>query len=255
MHLRDLVLILVALTVVTLAACSSSGQSSDEGGKEQVGKDASREQAQKQKPPKKATEGKKEPPKKEPPKKDTPKKEPPKKEPTKMSKEAKSKQIAPKKGKAQRKVSNALEPPKDKTLKLTIPEMKQIEDDTIPTGKGTNEALFRDHAAVHLRDTGFPWQRTANVYIAGHRIGFPGTDSNLAFYDLEDLKEGDKVYLEDAEGREYTYQVFGKLVVEPANLSVLRPIKGKNIVSLQSCTLPDYTNRVIYRAVLKDVKT
>jgi sortase A len=228
------VLILAALMVVTLAACSSSGQSSDEGGKDQAGTD---EQAKKQKPPEKATEGKKEPPK--------------------MTKEAKGKQIAPKKGKAQgqRKVANSFEPPKDKTLKLTIPEMKQIEDDTIPTGKGTNEALFRDHAAVHLRDTGFPWQRTANVYIAGHRIGFPGTDSNLAFYDLEDLKKGDKVYLEDAEGREYTYQVFSKLVVEPANLSVLRPMKGKNIVSLQTCTLPDYTNRVIYRAVLKDVKT
>ena len=229
MRLRNLVLILAALTmVVTLAACSSSGQSSDEGGKDQ---------AQKQKPPEKAPEGKKEPPT--------------------MTKEAKGEQIAPKKGKAQgqRKVANSLEPPKDKTLKLTIPEMKQIEDDTIPTGKGTNEALFRDHAAVHLRDTGFPWQRTANVYIAGHRIGFPGTDSNLAFYDLEDLKKGDKVYLEDAEGREYTYQVFSKLVVEPANHSVLRPIKGKNIVSLQTCTLPDYSNRVIYRAVLKDVKT
>jgi sortase A len=172
-----------------------------------------------------------------------------------LTKEAKGKQIAPKKGKVQRNVTNSLKPPKDKTLKLTIPAMKQIEDDTIPTGKGTNEALFHDHAAVHLRDTGFPWQRTANVYIAGHRIGFPGTDSNLAFYDLEDLKDGDKVYLEDAEGREYTYEVFGKLVVEPANLSVLRPIKGKNIVSLQTCTLPDYTNRIIYRAVLKDVKT
>jgi sortase A len=246
MSLRGLVLIFVALTVMlTLAACSSSGQSSDKGGEEQAGKDASGEQAQKQRPPGKATEGKK-----ESAKKGTPKREPPK-----MSKEAKSKQIAPKKGNAQSKVSNTLEPPKDKTLKLTIPEMKQIEDDTIPTGKGTNEALFRDHAAVHLRDTGFPWQRTANVYIAGHRIGFPGTDSNLAFYDLEDLKKGDKVYLEDAEGRKYTYQVFGKLVVEPANLSVLRPIKGKNIVSLQTCTLPDYTNRVIYRAVLKDVKS
>ena len=228
MRLRNLVLLLAALTVmVTLAACSSSGQSSDKGGKEEV--------AQKQKPPEKVTEGRKEPPK--------------------MTKEAKGKQIAPKKGKVQHKVVNSLEPPKDKTLKLTIPEMKQIEDDTIPTGKGTNEALFRNHAAVHLRDTGFPWQRTANVYIAGHRIGFPGTDSNLAFYDLEDLKKGDKVYLEDTEGREYTYQVFGKLVVEPANLSVLRPMKGKNIVSLQTCTLPDYTNRVIYRAVLKDVKT
>ena len=240
MRLRNLVLMLAALSlVVTLAACSSSGQSSDEGGKDQAGKD---EQAQKQKPPEKAAGGKKEPSREEPPK---------------MTKEAKGKQVAPTKGKVggQRKVANRLEPPKDKTLKLTIPEMKQIEDDTIPTGKGTNEALFRDHAAVHLRDTGFPWQRTANVYIAGHRIGFPGTDSNLAFYDLEDLKDGDKVYLEDAEGREYTYEVFGKLVVEPANLSVLKPIKGKNIVSLQTCTLPDYTNRVIYRAVLRDVKT
>jgi sortase A len=238
MRLRNLVLILAALTVmVTLAACSSSGQSSDEGGKDQADKVASGKEAHKQKPPEKATEGKKERPK--------------------MSKEAKGKQIAPKKGKAQdqRKVVNSLEPPKEKTLKLTIPEMKQLEDDTIPTGKGTNEALFHDHAAVHLKDTGFPWQKTANVYIAGHRIGFPGTDSNLAFYDLEDLKKGDKVYLEDAEGREYTYQIFGKVVVAPGNLSVLRPIKGKNIVSLQTCTLPDYTNRVIYRAVLKDVKT
>jgi sortase A len=237
MRLRNLMLILAALTVMVLAACSSSGQSSNEGGKDQAGKRASGEQAQKQKSPEKATEGKKEPPK--------------------MTKEAKGKQVAPKKGEAQgqRKVSNALEPPKDKTLKLTIPEMKQIEDDTIPTGLGTNEALFHDHAAVHLRDTGFPWQRIANVYIAGHRIGFPGTDSNLAFYDLGDLKKGDKVYLEDAKGREYTYQVYAKLVVEPANLSVLRPIKGKNIVSLQTCTLPDYTNRVIYRAVLKDVKS
>ncbi len=237
MRLRNLVLIFAVLTVMVLAACSSSGQSSGDGQKDRAGKDASGKQAQKQEPPEKATEGKKKPPK--------------------MTKEAKGEQVALKKGKAQgqRKVSNALEPPKDKTLKLTVPEMKQIEDDTIPTGTGTNEALFRDHAAVHLRDTGFPWQRTANVYIAGHRIGFPGTDSNLAFYDLEDLKKGDKVYLEDAEGREYIYQVFRKLVVEPTNLSVLRPIKGKNIVSLQTCTLPDYTNRVIYRAALKDVKS
>ncbi len=237
MRLRNLVLIFAALTVMMLAACSSSGRSSGDGQKDRAGKDASGEQAQRQAPPEKATEGKKEPPK--------------------MTKEARGEQVAPKKGKAQeqRKVSKALEPPKDKTLKLTVPEMKQIENDTIPTGTGTNEALFRDHAAVHLRDTGFPWQRTANVYIAGHRIGFPGTASNLAFYDLEDLKKGDKVYLEDAEGREYTYQVFRKLVVEPTNLSVLRPIKGKNIVSLQTCTLPDYTNRVIYRAALKDVKS
>jgi len=34
---------------------------------------------------------------------------------------------------------------------------------------------------------------------------------------------------------------------------VLKPIEGKNIISLQTCTLPDYTRRVIYRAELKDI--
>ena len=221
MRLRDLVLILAALTlVVALAACSSGQSSGDE----------QKDQAQKQ--------SKQEPPKK-------------------MTKEAKGKQVAPKKGPAEgtRKVTNALEPPKNKTLRLTVPEMKEIKNDKIPTGTGTDETLFHYYAGVHLKATGFPWQKTANVYIAGHRIGFPGTASNLAFYDLEDLKKGDKIYLKDADGRKYTYKVFRKLVVPPTDLSVLNPIKGKNIVSLQTCTLPDYTNRVIYRAVLKDVKS
>src|SRR5919112_26680 len=237
MRLRNMLLILAALTVVVaLAACSTSGQSSGDGKKDQAEKKSS----------------KKEPPKKEPPKKEPPKKEPSKK----MTKEAKGKQVAPKMGPVQalRGIKNAIEPPKNKTLKLTVPKMKEIEDDKIPTGAGTEAAKFRDYAGVHLKATGFPWQRTANVYIAGHRIGFPGTDSNLAFYDLEDLEKGDKIYLEDASGREYTYRVFRKLIVEPTDLHVLNPIKGKNIVSLQTCTLPDYTKRVIYRAVLEDIR-
>ena len=228
MRLRDLVLILAALVmVVALAACSSSGQSSGNGHKEQAGKKAPQGRVHKQAPPKK------------------------------MTKEARSKQVAPKKVtvKVPGQVANMFKPPKDKTLKLTVPAMKEIKDDTIPTGTGTNEVLFHDYAAVHLADTGFPWQKTTNVYIAGHRIGFPGTDSNLAFYDLEDLKKGDKVYLKDADGRRYTYVVFRKLIVPPTDLSVLRPIKGKNIVSLQTCTLPDYTKRVIYQAELKDVES
>jgi sortase A len=236
MRLRNLVLVLAALTVVVaLAACSSSGQSSDGGQKDQGGNKASGEQANKKEP--RETKDKQGPPKK-------------------MSKEARSKQVAPKQGTVQgpRQVKNALKPPKNKDLELTVPAMKEIKDDTVPTGTGTDHALFRDYAAVHLKGTGFPWQTNANVYIAGHRIGFPGTDSNLAFYDLEDLEKGDKVYLKDADGREYTYQVFKKLIVEPTDLSVLNPVRGKNIVSLQTCTLPDYTKRVIYQAELTNVE-
>ena len=40
------------------------------------------------------------------------------------------------------------------------------------------------------------------------------------------------------------------MVVEPTDLSVLEPVAGKDIVSLQSCTLPDYSDRVIVQAEL-----
>jgi sortase A len=233
MRSRNLVLILAALAVsVALVACSAAGQSSGDQGQAPQ-KKASQEQAKKQEPAEK--------------------REPDKK----MTDEAKSKQVAPTKGTEGKPADgeNLVEPPDKRRLKLTIPAMKRIKDDPVPTGLGTDEKLFHDYAGVHLKASGFPWQKTANVYIAGHRIGFPGTRSNLAFYDLEDLKKGDNVYLEDADGRRYTYRVYEKLVVEPTNLSVIQPIQGKNIVSLQTCTLPDYSKRVIYRAELTDVQT
>ena len=239
MRSRNLVLVVAALAmVVVLAACSSAGQSSGDRGQ------APQKKASKEQPKKQKTSGKKEAAEKQ---------EPPKK----MTDEAKSKQIAPKMG-AEGDVAskkNLVKPPEKKRLKLTVPAMKRIEDDPIPTGLGTDENLFRDYAGVHLISSGFPWKKTANVYIAGHRIGFPGTRSNMAFYDLEDLKNGDKVYLEDADGRKYTYVVYKKLVVGPEDLSVINPIEGKNIISLQTCTLPDYTKRVIYRAKLEDIET
>lgn len=142
--------------------------------------------------------------------------------------------------------------PEDKSLKLTVPKMERIDNSNIPTGEGTREALFRNNAAVHLKGTGYPWEEEANVYIAGHRLGYPGTDSYLAFNDIEALQNGDEVLLEDSEGTEYTYEVFNTVVVEPTNLSVLDTVEGKNIVSLQSCTLPDYSDRIIIQAELKD---
>ncbi len=230
MRLRNLVLILASLALIfVLAACSSADRSSGDQGQAPQKKaphEQANEQAKKQEPAKKMTD------------------------------EAKSKQVAPKKGVEGESegAKNIVEPPEKQRLKLTVPAMKRIDDDPIPTGLGTDEKLFHDYAGVHLKASGFPWQKTANVYIAGHRIGFPGTRSNLSFYDLEDLKKGDKVYLEDADGRKYTYKVYKKLIVEPTDLSVIKPVKGKNIISLQTCTLPDYTKRVIYRAELEDVE-
>jgi sortase A len=138
--------------------------------------------------------------------------------------------------------------PSNKTLRMTIPKMAQIRNDTVPYSVSDDSKAFHDHAAVHLRGTGNPWDAEANVYIAGHRLGFPGTNSWLTFWDLNVLRKGDKIYLKDAAGDHYVYRVFKKFVVGPNEVSVTRPLKGRNIVSLQTCTLPDYSERLIVQA-------
>jgi sortase A len=53
----------------------------------------------------------------------------------------------------------AAEGPEDKTLRLTIPEMDRIKNDTVPNAEGDNERALGSHAAIHLRGTGFPGRR------------------------------------------------------------------------------------------------
>jgi sortase A len=170
--------------------------------------------------------------------------------------EAPDKQVAPQQGAQQDsgQTQTSVDPPSDDMMKLTVPQMAQIKDDEIPTGLGTDETLFHDYAGVHIKHTGFPWDKEANVYIAGHRLGFPNTNSHLAFWDLNKLQVGDEFYITDSEGRQYTYKVFKKFIATPENLSVLTPVEGKNIVTLQTCTLPDYTNRFLVRGELQDIK-
>ncbi|HEV8045133.1 MAG TPA: sortase, partial [Rubrobacter sp.] len=145
------------------------------------------------------------------------------------------------------------EAPKNEALKLTVPDMRRV--DGLPVynvaPRGYEKALH--DGAAHVKGTGMPWQREANVYIAGHRIGYPGTKSHLVFWDLHKLANGDEVILTDANGTRYTYEVFKKFEVDPDAVRVLQPVKGKNIVSLQTCTLPDYKERLIVQAELKDV--
>jgi sortase A len=138
--------------------------------------------------------------------------------------------------------------PENKTLRLTVPKLAQIRNDTVPYSESDDMDAFHDHAAVHLRGTGNPWDRHPNVYIAGHRLGFPGTDSWLAFWDLNVLHKGDMIYLRDAAGDRYAYKVFRRFIVGPDEVSVTRPLPGRNIVSLQTCTLPDYSDRLIIQA-------
>ena len=142
--------------------------------------------------------------------------------------------------------------PSDKTLELTVPSMARIEDDEVPYTAGNDEEALKSHAAIHLAGTGFPWDNEANVYIAGHRLGYPNTESWLTFWDLSNVVGGDKIYVTDANGTEYTYNVFKTFVVSPSDTHVTETLPNKNILTLQSCTLPDYGERLIVQAELTE---
>jgi sortase A len=142
--------------------------------------------------------------------------------------------------------------PEDKTLELTVPAMSRIENDAIPYTTGNDEEALKTHAAIHLEGTGFPWDNEANVYIAGHRLGYPNTESWLTFWDLSSVGVGDDIYVTDANGTKYTYNVFKTFVVRPSDTHVTDSQPGKNIVTLQSCTLPDYEQRLIVQGELTD---
>ena len=127
--------------------------------------------------------------------------------------------------------------------------MRHVDNVPVYTAAAQNKPALRG-GTLHLEGTGFPWQREANVYIAGHRLGYPRTKSFLVFWDLNRLRTGRKVILTDSEGERYIYRVYDRFVVAPDDASATKPVAGRNVVSLQTCTLPNYKDRLIVRAEL-----
>jgi sortase A len=123
-----------------------------------------------------------------------------------------------------------LKVPPDTTMYLTIPKLGLYD---VLVQDGTSEAIL-SQGAGHLSGTGFPWIEGSNTYIAGHRLGYPGTPSDLVFWDLPSLVAGDEVIIEDSLGQTYTYRVTEILEVSPDDLSVTEST-GSDIVSLQTC--------------------
>ena len=141
--------------------------------------------------------------------------------------------------------------PEDKTLYLTVPKLG-IEE--IPVFDSVEEEKLKE-SVVHVPATGFPWQEESNTYIAGHRIGYEGTGSWRVFYDLDQLAEGDEISLKDSAGDEYYYQITKEVVVPPDNVEIMEPVPGESVVSLQTCTLPDYSERIVVQGELVDKNT
>ena len=119
-------------------------------------------------------------------------------------------------------------------MSLSVPAMG-ISD--VPVVEGTSEASLSQGAGLRP-GTGYPWVAGSNTYIAGHRIGYPGTPSDHVFWNLPNLVQGDQILITDSNGTTYTYAVTEIFEVSPADLSVTAPTGG-DVVSLQTC-IEDY---------------
>ena len=110
------------------------------------------------------------------------------------------------------------------------------------------EAL--DRGVIHLPETPMPWEERGqkNVFLAGHRLGWPGTGSHMVFFNLDKLKKGDEIVLRDGAGTPYRYRATEMFTVPPNAEWAIDPVRGRDMVTLQTCTYPDIRNRIIVRA-------
>lgn len=141
--------------------------------------------------------------------------------------------------------------PEDKTLYLTVPKLGLT---NVPVFDSVSEKKLKE-SALHVPATGFPWQKGANTYIAGHRLGYEGTGSYLIFYYLDELAKGDEITLRDSAGSTYRYRVTEQDVISPDNVEAMDPVEDKSVVTLQTCTLPDYKERLIVQGELVEKVT
>ena len=132
-------------------------------------------------------------------------------------------------------------------LTLSIPAIGLY--DAPIADSSTREALER--GVVHLPETPMPWEKRdqKNVYLAGHRVGYPGTGSCLVFYNLYKLTTGDAIKLSDRSCKIYEYRVTEVFEVDPSASWAMDSVRDRDIVTLQTCTpVPTYEKRLIVRA-------
>lgn len=137
--------------------------------------------------------------------------------------------------------------PPGAVLGLTIPSIGLYDVPVLRSN--TRRAL--DSGVIHARGTSMPWSRTPerNVYLAGHRLGWPGTGSHLVFYRLDELGLDDEILLKSRDGGRYRYKVTATFAVLPDDVWVTGRIAGRDMLTLQTCTpIPGFGKRLIVRA-------
>ena len=133
-------------------------------------------------------------------------------------------------------------------MRITVPRLG-LKNVAVLTG--TRQAELDKQGILHLRGSGLPWIAGSNTFIAGHALGFPWTRVPYAFYKLDKMKPGDEIFVDDKDGRKYTFTVYDTMTVEPGDYWVTYPVEGETVISLQSCTpIPTFEHRLIVRGEL-----
>jgi sortase A len=135
----------------------------------------------------------------------------------------------------------------DTPLTLTVEDIGLYDVPVVESNR--DEDL--DQGVIHLPETPMPWEEREqkNVYLAGHRVGNSDTTGRMVFFNLDKLKAGDEVMLEDSSGETYEYEVSEIFVVNPNADWVIDPVRDRDMVTLQTCTYNTlFSNRIVVRA-------
>lgn len=100
------------------------------------------------------------------------------------------------------------------SVKMALPVMKGVSEDTMAQGGGTMKPDQQMGAAN-------------NYALAGHSF------QNI-FLPLENVRVGDKIYLTDME-KVYTYKVDYKASISPYDVQVIDDVPGRKMVTLITC--------------------
>ena len=152
----------------------------------------------------------------------------------------------PKPEKGELKETRTFAPDPGSAMTLTLPSIGIYD---APIFDSDSSAAL-DNGVAHVPETSMPWDRGTqkNTYLAAHRLGYPGTGSRLLFYNLDSLKRGDEVIIE-GRGRTYRYRVTEMMVVDPSDRWVMGEVRGRDMVTLQTCTpIPTFEKRLVVRA-------
>lgn len=115
---------------------------------------------------------------------------------------------------------------------LTIPKLKIEKTQVLVDSNDLSKGL------VHLPGSALPGEK-GNIFISGHSALSQFFSLKTVFFsNLQDLKKGDEIII-DAQGIKFRYEILKLQVVDPNDLSVIRPPDSAGrYISLMTCVPP-----------------